>query len=708
MCSSLAEYLDDTQIDFVEKAYRVGAQAHKGQRRKSGENYINHPLAVACILADLHLDCATISAAILHDTVEDTALTVAELTEEFGPEVAALVSGVSKVSKAKFGSKSDYEAENIRRLFMAMSKDIRVVLIKLADRIHNLESVDVHSLEKRRRIIRETKDIYIPIANLLGMYNWRERMEDLCFRAMYPTRYKTIGKAVRKGIGGRVDDIIKRHTRKINLELKKNRVEAEVSGRFKNIASIHDKMKRKGNSLSAVQDLFAFRVIVSDIDSCYRTLGVIHRRYKPVSGGFSDYIAIPKSNGYQSLHTVVHGEFGRSIEVQIRTLEMHRIAESGVASHLSYKASTSSRNASVPGLQSLNDLIRDIDESESLSEYLNNMRMDLFFDYVHVFMPNGEIKRLKKGATVIDFAYAVHTDVGDGIKSAVINGQRVPLHTVLNNGDSVKINSGRTKNPDPNWLNFVVTSRARMAIRKVLKKKSEKEKVRLGRNLIKKALKSYGIKSSSISSDVKDRLLEKLNLGEWSEMLNKIGSGELNATITVGQLFRELSPDSEPSSPNSVSVSLAGTEGTIVKYPKCCSPLPPEPIVGHLVPGRGFVIHHAMCSNVRASKYPPEHWVKFDWANQPKSVFRASIRIDSEDRKGVLAAVTTRISSAEANILDCRLHTTQNGNEATLLFDIQVSDTDHLKRVMRNIQRDSRVVRVSRLKDIGQIRDLHH
>jgi len=636
----------------------------------------------------------------LHDTVEDTELTIEQLELDFGEEIAALVNGVSKVSKANFSSMSDYQAENIRHLFIAMSKDIRVVLIKLADRLHNLSSIEVHALEKRARIVRETQEIYIPVANHLGMYNWLQQMEDLCFKAMYPARYKTIRKAVRRGIGGRVDDIIKKHTRQITAELEKYKIEAEIFGRFKNIASIHDKMKRKGNSLAAVQDLFAFRVIVSDVDSCYRTLGVIHRRYKPVDGGFSDYIAIPKPNGYESLHTVVHGELGRAIEVQIRTRKMHQIAESGVASHLRYKSSASPKDSKAPVPQSLNDLIHSLDESETPAEYLNNMRMDLLFDYVHVFMPNGEIKRMKKGATVIDFAYAVHTDIGDGVKSAMINGQRVPLHTVLSNGDSVKINSSRTKKPDPVWLTFVVTSRARMAIYKALKNKSEKQKEKLGAKLYKQVLKSYGIKPSSVSSKIKLQLSKIFQSDKWADLLKKIGSGELNATIVAEQVFREMAPNAQLANPDKVSLSLAGTEGTAVTYPKCCHPIPPEPIVGHMVFGRGFVVHQIDCPNVKASKFPAEHWVKFDWTNQTKGVFRTAIRVDAEDGKGVLAGVTTRISAEQANIQDCKIETSENGGEATLYFNVEVENRDHLARIIRNVRRDKKVVRVSRVNPL--------
>ena len=699
MCSSLKEYLTENQIEIVKKAYRIGAEAHDGQRRKSGENYINHPLAVACILADLHLDCSTIVAAILHDTLEDTELTESRLTAEFGTEVAALVNGVSKVSKTEFNSEKDYEVENIRRLFSAMSKDIRVVLIKLADRIHNLSSLNVHKLEKRKRIVRETQDIYIPIADLFGMYNWRQQMEDLCFRAMYPKRYKTLRKAVRKELGSRVDDIIRKHSKMIRNELADQGIDAEVTGRFKNISSIHNKMKRKGNSLKAVWDLIAFRIIVSSVDNCYRALGVIHRRFKPVPREFSDYIAIPKPNGYESLHTVVHSEMNRAIEVQIRTEEMHRVAEAGIASHLRYKSVPTANHQSVPGLQSLNDLILRLEESETPSEYLKNVRLDLFYDYVHVFKPNGEILRMKKGATVVDFAYAVHTDMGNNIKSATVNGQRVPLNTVLRNGDAVKINSGRsnTKSLDPSWLNFVVTTRARMAIHKALKNRSKKEQQRMGSRLFSKTLKSYKIRASSVTDDAKVKLVEKFNLPDWSALMGKIGSGDLNATITVSQMLRDMSPDSDLDAPNQAPVSIVGTEGTVVNFPKCCNAIPPEPIVGHMVPDRGFVIHHINCPNVRASKSPAEHWVNFDWKNQPTGVFRTAIRVDANDDKGVLAGVTARIASAESNICDCKIDTEQSRDLAILHFDIEVRNRDHLASILRSIKRDKNVFRVSRM-----------
>ncbi len=702
LCSSLEEYLADDQIEIVRQAYRIGAEAHDGQRRKSGENYINHPLAVACILARLRLDCATIAAAILHDTLEDTELTQAQLTAEFGAEITALVDGVSKVSKTEFDSIRDYEVENIRHLFSAMSKDIRVILIKLADRIHNLSTLKVHKLGKRKRIVRETQEIYIPIANLFGMYNWRQQMEDLCFKAMYPARYKTLKKAIRKSFGNRVDETIATQSQTIRTELTAHGLEAEVSGRLKNISSIHNKMKRKGNRLEAVQDLIAFRIIVPDIDSCYRALGVVHRRFKPIAGEFSDYIAIPKSNGYESLHTVVRGEFERAVEVQIRTEQMHRTAESGIASHLRYKSSTSPK--STPGLQSLNDLILRLEESETPSEYLQNVRMDLFYDYVHVFKPNGEIQRMKKGATVVDFAYTIHTDIGNKIKAATINGQNVPLNTTLRNGDSVKIITGRSssRSLDPNWLNFVVTTRARMAIRKTLKSRSQKERQRLGSRLFSQTLKSYQIKASAITDELKSRHLEKLALEDWPALMAKIGSGELNATILIGEMLRdlELSPAADLNAPSEVPVSIAGIEGTVITFPKCCNPIPPEPIVGHMVPGRGFVIHDIHCPNVKASKAPSEHWVSFDWKNQPQGVFRTIIQVDAKDHKGVLAGVTARIAAAGSNICDLKMDTTQSRDLAILQFDIEVRNRNHLAAILRKLKRDSNVYRVSRVRKV--------
>ena len=700
LCDSLKEYLSESQIKEVRRAYKVSASAHDGQRRLKGEKYIHHPLMVAHMLAGLHLDSRTIIAAILHDTLEDTELTLEKLEKEFGEEVATLVLGVSKVSNLEFVSKEREKNANLRSLFLAVSNDVRVILIKLADRIHNLNTLDVHRLEKRKRIARETYDIYIPIAYMLGMHSWRRQMEDLCFKAIYPKRYETINKAVRRDIKGGVNQTIKKHINAIQALLKERDIVASVSGRFKNVSAIHEKMRRKGNSLEAVQDLFAFRVVVQEVEDCYRTLGLIHNRYKPISGEFNDYIAIPKFNGYQSLHTTVHAEFGRAIEVQIRTEDMHRIAESGIASHLGYKTgNVSTELSSIPSTQLLNEVIHGLEDHTVAApdDYFDNLKISLFSENVYVFTPKGDVMRLKKGATVVDFAYSIHTEVGDGIKSAKINGKRAALLTVLQNGDSVEVNSSKYGRPDPGWLQFAVTGKARMAIRHALKNKSDVEFEKMGKRLFQNALKTYKIKPASITQEMKDRLAQELSVNNWSAILYDIGTGKRVAGIIVNQIFPDTLSKVDQQASNELSVSIQGTEGVVVEYAKCCNPIPNDSIVGFFSLGRGIVIHCEDCLNVRDSKYSPEQWGKFHWVDKPRGPFRASIRLHTQDKKGVLAGVTTRIASAGANISTGEINTLESGY-AVLDFDIDVTDREHLDRIMRLVESDSTVIDVKRSK----------
>ncbi len=695
LVKSLGGYLQDSQIKEVERAYNIGAEAHEGQRRLEGEKYINHPLAVAKLLAELKLDSRTIIAAILHDTLEDTYLTKERMAREFGTDVSELVDSVSKVDRLKFESPQHAEAENLRRMFLATASDPRVILIKMADRLHNLDSLHVHRMEKRQRIANETRDIYIPIAHLLGMGSWKRKMEDLCFKAIHPERYKVIHKAVRADLKQGVDQTIKKHIAVLTKMLEEKRIVGEVTGRFKETSAIHDKMRKKGNSLRMVPDLFAFRIIVKSVDNCYRVLGLVHNKYKPVSGEFNDYIAIPKMNGYQSLHTTVHGNFGRAIEVQIRTDEMHRVAESGIASHLSYKAgSAAADDANLPGVRWLNEVIKSLEEHESPAEYLENLKLNLFPDYVYVFTPKGEIKRLKKGATVIDYAYSIHTAVGNGAKSAKIDDHPVALHTILTNGDRVEINKSRFSRPDPAWLNFAVTGDARTAIRKALKEMSSKELVKMGERIFKGVLKKYKIKPAQATDEIKLKLAERLGVDSWSDILREIGTGERYAAAVIGQMFPStfLNTDSK----SSEVISIQGTEGLGVQYAKCCNPIPKESIVGVFNRGRGIVIHTQDCLNVRQSKLSPEFWQKLNWADNPKGQYRVTLKVHCINETGLLASVTARISAHRADIARCVTRTSKN--EATLEYDIEVSDSEHLNSITQNILRHNLVNSVERVK----------
>ncbi len=695
LVKQLSGYLSEAQIEQIEKAYAIGAAAHEGQRRIQGGKYINHPLAVAQLLAEHKLDSSTIIAAILHDTLEDTQFTKQEMAHEFGDEIADLVDSVSKIDKLKFATPQHAEAENLRRLFLASADDLRVILIKIADRLHNLDSIHVFRVEKRQRIINETREIYIPIAYLLGMGEWRRQMEDLCFKAIHPKRYETLHKAVRTDLKQSVDQTIKTHTSKIRKLLESKGIEGEVTGRFKDIAAIHEKMKRKNNSLKLVPDLFAFRIIVKNVDDCYRVLGLIHNLYKPVSSEFNDYIAIPKMNGYQSLHTTVHGNFGRAIEVQIRTEEMHQAAESGVASHLAYKTGiVTTDDSSLPAIQWLKEIVKSLEEHESPAEYLENLKLNLFPDYVYVFTPKGDLKRLKKGATAIDYAYAIHTAIGNCAKAAKIDDHPVPLHTVLKNGDRIEIIKRRFSRPDPAWLNYAVTSGARTAIRRALKDVSAKELTKMGDRIFKGMLKKYKIKQAAVTDEMKAELVHRLDVDSWSDILCEIGTGERFAAAVIGQLFPFTFTISN--SKAAEVISIQGVEGLGVQYAKCCNPIPKEPIVGVFNRGRGIVIHMQDCLNVRQSKLAPEFWQKLVWANKPKGQYRVTLRVNCQNETGVLASVTSRISSHKADITDCTTTTSQN--DATLMYVIEVKDSEHLNAITQSILRNGLVKSVERVR----------
>ncbi len=691
----LREYLSAPQIEDVERAYVIGAEAHDGQRRIQGDKYISHPLAVAELLADLKLDSSTIIAAILHDTLEDTHLTKQEMADEFGDEVAKLVDSVSKIDKLEFSSPQHAKAENLRRMFLATADDLRVILIKMADRLHNLESLNVHRWQKRKRIAAETREIYIPIANLLGMGNWQRRMEELCFSQLSPNRHKIISKAIEKELKQSAEKTIKNHTEILIKLLKEKKIKGEVQGRFKQVGAIYEKMRKKGNSLRNVPDLIAFRIIVKSVDDCYRALGVVHSLYNPVSSEFNDYISIPKMNGYQSLHTTVHGNFGRTVEFQIRTEKMHEIAESGIASHLAYKAGTAAAaDARLPNVQWLNEVIKSLEEHESPAEYLENLKLNLFPDYVFVYTPMGDIKRLKKGATVIDYAYSVHSAVGNRAKSAKVNDHPVPFHTVLKNGDRVEITKSRFSRPDPAWLNFAVTGDARTSIRRALREMSSKEIVKMGDRIFKGMLKKYKIRQSAVTDEMKAELSSRFGADSWSDILREIGTGERFAAAVIGQIFPSTFINSD--SKASEVISIQGTEGLGVQYAKCCNPIPKESIVGVFNRGRGIVIHTQECVNVRHSKLPPESWQKLTWAANPKGQYRVTLQVSCQNKTGVLAGVTGRISSHDADIASCTTRTSKN--DATVIYDIVVRDTEHLDAITNSILRHSLVNSVERVR----------
>ncbi len=694
LISYLERYLEPDEVSRVYDAYMLGAEAHDGQTRSSGEPYIYHPIAVARILAEMRLDSRSLIAAILHDTIEDTAVTRDELVTRFGDDVAELVEGVTKIGQFEFDSREEAEAENFRKMLLAMSRDIRVILIKLADRLHNMRTMDCLKPEKQRRISRQTLDIYAAIANRIGMHTWAQELEDLSFRYLYPKRYKAISEEVRKVSGNR-RKTIEQVRETLARGLAEKRIDAEVFGREKNIYSIYRKMQTKHLHFSDLGDLYAIRVIVEDRDECYRALGVVHDLYKPVHGKFKDYIAIPKINGYQSLHTQVFGRFGQSMEVQIRSREMHRVAETGVASHWRYKTHDGDRDAPQQlARRWLLDLLEMQPQGGTASEFLEHLKTDLFPDQVYVFTPKGDIKKLPSGATALDFAYAVHSDVGNHCVAAKVNHEMVPLHHVLSNGNHVEVLTSKSAHPTPAWLNFCVSGKARAAIRNYLKNRREKDAVKLGRQLLNSALVKIGQKQR-LRTERKMWLLGKLDLEDWNQLLEDIGTGKRLPMLVARQLF----PDGQyEATDDRVPLPIHGAEGLLVTYARCCRPIPGDAITGHFSAGRGLVIHTADCPNIAEQEKHPDNWLDVNWADTVAGDFAVDLRFITRDRPGVLARLAATIAEQESNITNVSVES-KDGRQSTINFTITVKNRKHLADIMRALREQKKsVIRVTRRK----------
>ncbi len=708
LCALLETYLEPKDVADVYRAYLFGAEAHEGQRRVSGEPYIYHPIEVARILAGMHLDGKSITAAILHDVIEDTPTVKERIAEEFGNDVAELVDGVSKITRIEFQSQEEAQAENFRKMLLAMASDIRVILIKLADRLHNMRTIGALKPERRRAIVRETLDIYAPIANRLGVRQWAMELGDLAFASLYPLRQRIIAEAVRKRHGNR-KAIVEKIRGAMIAHLEREGLTAEVSGREKSLYSIYRKMEQKHVPFDQVFDIYGFRVVVDKADNCYRALGVIHNLYKPIPGRFKDYIAIPKANGYQSLHTVVFGPFGVSIEVQIRTHEMNRVAEAGVASHWLYKSGdTVADPVQQRALQWLKDLLETQQKAGNPHEFLEHLKVDLFPDEVYVFTPNGEIKKLPRGASVIDFAYDVHTDVGNRCVGAKVNHQLVPLRTTLRNGDHVEIITADWSHPSPAWLNYVVTSKARAHIRNFLKNQRLDESTKLGGRLLEKALEDIGADLSKMTQENRTTALKALKLNTWDNLLSEIGLGNRLAAVVARQLVpaTAATPAEDesrffglfkrrPARDKRPMLAIRGTEGIVVTYARCCRPIPGDPILGFLSAGRGIVVHTEGCPNVAKFRKHPEQWIDVQWERDIKGVFPVNIRVEAKNQRGVLASVATTIAEQEANI-DTVTFDDRDGQYTSMDFTLEVRDRVHLARIMRRIRALEWVVRINR------------
>lgn len=696
LAQEVASYLKPEDVAAVEAALEFSASAHQGQTRQSGEPYISHPIAVARILTTLHLDAQAIIAALLHDVVEDTNIHIENVAEAFGKPVAEMVEGLSKLDKLQFETLEDAQAENFRKMLMAMARDVRVILIKLADRLHNMRTLQAVSPEKSQRIARETMEIYAPIANRLGLNTIFQELQDLCFMYLHPNRYSVLSKALKVARGNR-REVVGKILDAIKQRLEENHIKAEVKGREKHLYGIYQKMQAKHLAFSQVLDIYGFRVLVDDIPSCYLTLGALHSLYKPFPGKFKDYIAIPKANGYQSLHTALFGPFGTPIEVQIRTVEMNKIAEAGLASHWLYKTTKTPINELHQKThQWLQSLLESLSQSGDSIEFLEHLKIDLFPDEVYVFSPKGKIFALPRGATAVDFAYSVHTDIGNRCVAVKVNLELVPLRTELKNGDRVEIVTAPHAHPNPAWLTYVVTSRARGEIRHALKTMHLDESAKLGERLLGQAMTSLGFKLQDIPLSCWDRLLKETGCKSKQEIFADIGLGRRLNMVIARQLARV--GESSGQEANSGVVTILGTEGMAIQFAKCCRPIPGDPIIGIIKPGQGLIIHTHDCTSLRKGRSNTEEWLDVAWDRNINRLFEVSIKLIVANQRGVLAKVAASIADAESNIEN--VHFSNEGEYTALYFTLQVNNRIHLANVMRNLRKISEVVRITRVKNI--------
>jgi GTP diphosphokinase / guanosine-3',5'-bis(diphosphate) 3'-diphosphatase len=692
-----AGYLKPEDLSQLESAYHFSKAAHAGQFRKSGEPYISHPLAVANILAQWHLDPQALTAALLHDVTEDTEVTKTEISRNFGKPVAELVDGVSKLDKIEFETHEKAQAENFRKMLLAMARDVRVILIKLADRLHNMRTLEAVESDKRSRIARETIEIYAPIANRLGLNSIYQELEDLSFQHLYPDRYRVIAKAVKAARGNR-REVVSKVMDGVKRRLQEAKLEAQVHGREKHLYSIYRKMREKHLSFAHVLDVFGFRIIVNDARDCYVALGALHALYKPIPGKFKDYIAIPKANGYQSLHTTLFGPFGSPIEIQIRTREMHKIAEAGVASHWLYRSSdTSLSDLQKKTHQWLQSLLEMQSEAGDSVEFLEHLKVDLFPDEVYVFTPKGKIMSLPRGATAVDFSYAVHTDIGNRCVAVKINQELMPLRTELKNGDRVEIITAAHAKPNPLWLNFVVTAKARSHIRHFLKTMHFQESVQLGERLLNQALANYKSTIGEIREHQWDKLLHDSSAKSRQDLLADIGLGKRLSAVLARQLLSLGDPlPAQTGTPG--SVVIRGSEGMAVQIAKCCKPIPGDPIIGIISKDQGMLIHTHDCPIIAKSRPDPDRLLDVEWDPETRKAFEVSIKLVVHNQRGVLAQVAADIASAGSNIQNVAVDPDDGSAYTTMHFTLQVSNRLHLAQILRTLRRIPEVIRISRVK----------
>ena len=694
-------YLPKREIDKVWEAYRFSEKAHSGQKRRSGEAYISHPVSVACIAARFHLDSQSIQAALLHDVVEDTESTELEIESKFGKQVSTLVKGLSKLDKVEFQDANEAQAENFRKMLLAMTQDVRVMLIKLSDRLHNMQTIQSLDERKKIRIAQETVDIYAPIANRLGLNNLYQELEDLCFEVLHPVRYKTIQKAIKASRGNR-KEVIEKISNEINNKLKSVKTKAEITGREKNPASIHRKMLEDQTGFNQINDIYAFRIIVNDINDCYLTLGTLHSLYNPIPGKFKDYIAIPKANGYQSLHSTLLGPFGVPVEIQIRTKNMHQLAEAGVAAHWLYKT----KDAHVTDLQQKTNqwLKRMLDiqnDSSNSLEFLEHLKVDLFPDEVYVFSPDGKIFALPKNSSSIDFAYAVHSDVGNKAVSAKINQILVPLRTRLSTGDHVEIITSTLAKPNPTWLNFVITGKARSQIRNYLRSAESKDLIFLGEKMLNNALNAFHIHPTAIKKKHWNKLILDYHVESKDEILMDIALGKKVNVMVAHQLTNLM--DGVASNKKQTKmldvITIKGSDDMAIQLANCCHPIPGDPILGYINKEKGLVIHTHDCQIVNELSLDHDRWVDVEWEPDSEKLFNVRLSVLVVNERGMLGKIASVIADAESNINNVSLQDMDGSPFATLNFLVQVRHRQHLAELIRNLRKIIKVNKITRVKN---------
>jgi GTP pyrophosphokinase len=715
---SKLSYLKPGEITQIKKAFQFSDAAHLGQYRHSGEPYITHPVAVAELCATWRLDAPSIMAALMHDVIEDTGCSKADLVEKFGNKVAELVEGLTKLDKLEFQSHAEAQAESFRKMFMAMARDVRVILVKLADRTHNMRTLDAVPMEKRRRVAAETIEIYAPIAHRLGLNSIYRDLQDLSFRYSMPMRFRVIEGAVKRARGNR-KEMVEKILQSSRMAFAKANLEVDLRGREKTLFSIYSKMRSKHLSFSQVLDVYAFRVTVHSIDECYRALGILHSLYKPMPGKFKDYIAIPKLNGYQSLHTTLLGPSGVPVEFQIRTTEMHAVAEAGVAAHWAYKDGSPDmsevQNRAHQWLQSLIDIQ---DSSGDSQEFLEHVKIDLFPDAVYVFTPKGQIRALPRGATALDFAYSIHSDLGNNCVAVKINGLQLPLRSELKNGDIIEVVTSNNSQPNPGWLAFVRTGKARASIRHSLKTKHYSESLQLGERLLANALRQQGVDAALITSEIWERLMHWTGDKNREEVCVNIALGRRSPqelAIRLKILIDDVggseqmrlgaadwvAPSQEMHHHQRQAILVDGREGNSISFLTCCHPIPGDNIIGYLGKGEGLQVHTNECPvALRMLSKDSDKWVEVEWGKELNREFEVDLAIDTRQGKGVLARVASSVTAADSNIMNVSMEDRYKEDSVTIRFTVQVYDRLHLSKVMRSLRTNPDVMRVTRTRAI--------